>query len=309
VSCVLITTVKRGAPVEESGAAYIYDLEKNKVVCRCGMLPVQARIPRNPRGGIRGLRGACIDEVMRKIYITTNDSIVALDYDLNPLYVLHHPLFSNLHDVVQYKSSFIVASCGNDAIFMYCPDKPIEQLWGDLIDPNVNYALVDRHGDRRPNTLSLKGDDLYFTCANDRYIFKLNLVNKNLEKYPVNNLVSGHTAALHNAVLWDWGWGCNTILFNLSRESNLCARFDDGVETNVFHDKKPWYFRNTEIKRWGWLRGMDVMGSELLVVGSSPYGRILVFYTGKEPGKDKQIRLSRNPNEAVYSVNIFRNGI
>jgi len=54
---ILITAVKRELPVEESGAAYIYDWDSKKIINQIGMLPLNARIPRNPRGGIRGLRG------------------------------------------------------------------------------------------------------------------------------------------------------------------------------------------------------------------------------------------------------------
>lgn len=304
----LVTTVKRGAPVEKSGAAYIYDLENGKVVSKCGMLPLQARFPRNPRGGIRGLRGACIDEKAKEIYITTNDTITALDYKLNMLYSIQNRLFSNLHDVVKTPEGyFIVASCGNDSIFRYRPGFSVDQLWGAAVSKTRNYSVVDRHGEKRPNSLFLNGGDLYFVCANDSFIFKINLPTRTHEKIRIGKSTDANSVfSPHNVGIGDEDFfGDDLMFYNQSGEAQLCC-LNGKEESVVFEDKKPWYYINSKKTQWGWLRGMDIV-RDRMVIGSSPYARVLLFYLKGKP--DKIIRISRNKYEAVYSVNFFRNGL
>ena len=162
----LVTTVKRGVPVEDSGRLYLVDIRSRKVVHTCGMLPVKATISRNPRGGIRGLRGVCV--VDNKAYVCSNDTITVLDYNLKPLYTIDSPYFSNLHDIKPFRKGFLVASCGNDSILYINSINEVTPIvcMGEQLRGDVNYNLTDRHGVIRPNSLCVVSDTQFFViCA------------------------------------------------------------------------------------------------------------------------------------------------
>jgi len=316
----LITTVKRGMPVEDSGAAYVYDLDTDSVICKSGMLPLQARIPRNPRGGIRGVRGSCIDETTEQIYALTNDTITVLDYDLNPSHCITHPWFSNLHDVCVYKqfehTSLIIASCGNDAILKYdLWDGQVSQLLGYPLDPNVNYSLPDLTGSLRPNCLCLYEDTVYITYANLNIVTGIKIPTR--EIFKVKTPITKHLdlCTYHNSYILDRTLSKNkdrlyehSLLINLSNHRELIFKLRDFIQgTVIYTDNPPFFYWPSNQTSWGWLRGLDVSVNKI-AVGSSPYGRVLLFdrndlSIGKNP---KIVKLSKDKNESVYSVKFFK---
>lgn len=295
----LITTVKRGYPLEKSGRIITYDLDSKKILKQRSMLPTVCKTMRNPRGGTRGVRGSCI--IGDKIYACTHDTISVLDHDLDLLYTLNNPLFCNLHDVVEMDGNLIVASCGNDSIFSIENENKIRVLYstvfrrGYFSNSFINYNLVDYGGILRPNSLYVYKDTLYVIFAN-KSIYKLSTDTGYLTKVfdfdfntPHNFIVSSN----------------KSFLFNNSGTSDLIKvgfNIDIGCNTykSVLWDKKPFWFINTKKNRWGWLRGLDSI-DDVILVGSSPFARICEI----SGGDSFWHRLSLNPSEAVYSVHPF----
>jgi len=307
---VLVTTVKRGRPVEESGAVYIYDWDAKKIVYKMGMQHVYARIPRNPRGGIRGMRGAFVDERKRRIYVASNDTITTLNYKLEPVHAFSHPLFCNLHDIKPFKDGILVASCGNDAILFYRPydGDVIPLVHSEELNSAYDYRLVDRHGSLRPNSLAVdKNNCFYVVFATKDYINKYAMEikgtfsNASLCKYDLTKGITPHNMLFLES-------GDKEFYYCSSEDSKLYKYSSTTTEDKVVYcdDDRPLFnWASYKDTKWGWLRGLDgVWGVEknTLVVGSSPYARIIK--TGF--CKPEVVALSDDKHESVYSVCLFK---
>jgi hypothetical protein len=280
---ILVSTILRGTPIDKSGKLYIYDWDTEKVVRERGMLPVNARICESTYGGSRGLRGACIDEEHRLIYVATSDTITVLNYDLEIQYTIQDSMFCNLHEIRLYGDRLYIASCGNDAILWYNVGRLVkypkhkvprpEILWSkDEVGLYVNYNNIERCGEWRPNSLCWHNGKTYVVFATTNRICRLDLdvcsgerklvdiVDSSCIKTPHNIMFSGDNMFYNSSF--------DSMLYKVNKEG-VVSQYDEGL-------KKPDFYENTQYCRWGWLRGMDIVRNNLLV-GSSPYGRVLLF--------------------------------
>lgn len=303
---ILVTTIKRGAVPEQSGNAYLFDLDTKKMVAQCGMLPFKSRFPRNTRGGIRGLRGAFINKDTQKIYVASNDTITVLGFDLQPKYTIDSTLFSNLHGIKGFRKGFLVASCGNDSI-LYVDEETHEtnvviNFMGG-IDPNHNYNLVDRHGVLRPNSIGVFNDDTFYVVFANRGSV---VMVSNVGTEQVTTDIPTRANVPHNLVFSKKPeHNADSFYYCSSKDSRLYFS-PSALEQDIvlLRDPRPWWFHNSDAIRWGWLRGLFVSGDQQIVVGSSPYARVLTAYhTGTHTNhKTREYRLSRNKYEVVFSV-------
>lgn len=297
---VLVTTVKRGAVVEDSGAVYVYDFDANAITNQIGMLPLKARFVRNPRGGIRGLRGSCIDSDKKIIYVASNDTITALDYDLNMLYTIESPLFCNLHEIRLYDKYILVASCGNDRVLHVDQNGLVQVLWCESslrASDNLSYAGIDSHGEMRPNSIFFYKGSNYVSFAADNRICKI--INQGIleDAVPRPYVDTPHSLFIDDDKFY---W------HNSGNRELVC--YDHGIVSSeyktIFVDDDTRLFKKlSPITRWGWLRGLDIYKGHI-IQGSSPYGRII--YRDTDTFEAKQVQLSKDLDEAVYSTTFFK---
>lgn len=301
----LVTTIKRGFPIEESGAAYLVDWKTQKIVKTIGMLPLKARIPRNPRGGIRGLRGACIGN--EKIFIASNDTISVLNMDLELQGTIESRLFCNLHELKIFKDDYYALSCGIDAVIDFrqkelvyaIPYKGVSKVG------SLNYDNIDRHGLTRPNSLEFRKDGtLLVTAATDSLIRVIDRDRGLIDTIDIGGVQTPHSLTRIGNTYYVLSSKDGSILRGIGLEGEK-PKFS----TIIFKDEKPWWFRQTALRRWGWLRGMagySMNQGHILFVGSSPYARIFcIEQMGGSWKKTNEMRLSNCKSEAVSSVVIY----
>lgn len=293
---ILVTTIKRGYPVEESGCAYIVDWERETIINKIGMLPLNAKIPRNPRGGIRGLRGAC--KFKEYILIATNDTVSVLDRYLELRGTINNKYFCNLHELKKFGNSVYAVSCGKDCIvdvisgYTVLDLQPHSSLGLDnLYNRNIRYDNIDRHGVWRPNSIAkYKGNFIISLAAENR------IVSEQCDSARVDIVPSEFVDKPHSVrVIGD------DIYFASSSKRTVFRYVMDYHDLiPLYYDEKPFWFRDTELNRWGWLRGMDIIDEENFFVGSSPYARIINF--DRKGNKKGEMKLSNVKSESVSEV-------
>jgi hypothetical protein len=96
---VYFATVRRMAPVPESGELVRLDWERRCVVGSTPLVPVNPTVEHdpNPRGGTRGGRGVLVNG--DRVFAATYHSVHVFTRDCRPVGQISHPLFSNLHEL------------------------------------------------------------------------------------------------------------------------------------------------------------------------------------------------------------------
>ena len=307
---ILVTTIRRGRPIEDSGAAYVVDWDTHKVIAQCGMLPVNARFPRNPRGGIRGLRGCCVGSYSAHkflpestndfyLYIATNDTVCVLDPSLELQGTIHNPLFCNLHDLVFRGEQLYAVSCGIDSIVnVYAPDDVLLEGSNIVNMPRfIRFDHMDRHGTQRPNSVAFFKERTAVSFAAKNSIV-INPDSAGDGKRSQNVFSASGIQKPHSLV-----WYHKLYFTSAAIRKVMCMDVKNGGLTEVYTDKKPWWFRDTKMTQWGWLRGLAITKYDRMFVGSSPYARIISKHLYRN--SVDELRLSKFKHETVSAIALF----
>ena len=290
---ILVTTIRRGRPLEDSGRAYVVDWSTQKVVEQCGMLPVNARFPSNPRGGIRGLRGVHVG-FKDGILIASNDTISILNEKLQLQGTIHNRLFCNLHELRAHGGDLYAVSCGLDAIVSVSTDSVLKSFvhHEDLFTGRDRFDDIDRHGITRPNSLDFYKGEPVVSLAESNII---SIGQKDEEDL----VLAFHKGKPHSVTV-----SGDVLYWTMAEDRTVCSQdMLSGHMTTQFTDKKPWWFRDTQMTRWGWLRGMAI-AKNIMFVGSSPYARVIAMCPDYGIKKG-EIKLSNLKSEAVSSIVLF----
>ncbi len=106
---VYLSTVIRGASLEQGGELIALDWDAKKVIARRPLCPPDPRIhDPNPRGGTRGGRGIVLlpDELL----VATYHSLLGFDYELKPTRIITNKNFAGLHELKLVEDGLWVTS-------------------------------------------------------------------------------------------------------------------------------------------------------------------------------------------------------
>ena len=129
----------------------VFDLEKKLVVRRCEIVePPFRKVNPNPRGGLRGLKGICINE---KFIVLANASTIFL-YDSNwkPIRYFWHPSCANIHDIAIDQDKIWVTSAQNDLLLGFSLKGSVQEI----IDLRGFANLINGIKWRPPKMLTLE---------------------------------------------------------------------------------------------------------------------------------------------------------
>ncbi len=130
--------VRRSLNSEPSGYVYDVDLEAG-VQVGCAPTPESAHLKenRNPRGGLRGVRGMVM---WRDCFCLSNtDAVWVYDADWNIQRTISHPSCAHLHDMVVHDDKLWVTSSANDLVFVFTFDGEIDRV----LNPRDDAELMD----------------------------------------------------------------------------------------------------------------------------------------------------------------------
>jgi hypothetical protein len=112
---IYLSTIIRGAPIEEGGEIIKIDWESKKILKRHYIVPKEPKVvDPNPRGGSRGGRG--IIKYENKILVASYHTIHVFDLDLNPIKDIKNNLFVGIHEIKKVDSYIYVTSTKIDTI-------------------------------------------------------------------------------------------------------------------------------------------------------------------------------------------------
>ncbi|MBA2541084.1 MAG: hypothetical protein H0V17_15700 [Deltaproteobacteria bacterium] len=112
----LVTSVVRQAGRDDaSGLVRVFDRDAGKVVARALMRESEFRDKEsNPRGGVRGARGASVWN--DRLVIANSERLIVLDSSWNVVRELTHPLFGGIHDILADDAGIWVTSTAADLV-------------------------------------------------------------------------------------------------------------------------------------------------------------------------------------------------
>lgn len=125
----LVSITKRKCkPNEQSTFLCVYDLENKRILRWSHFLePVYRDVDPNPRGGLRGTKGISIDG--NRIAIANPVSIFLYSQTWNPLGVVLHPSFAQIHDILLKGDDLWLTSSRNDLAACISMDGKINYLF------------------------------------------------------------------------------------------------------------------------------------------------------------------------------------
>src|SRR6185369_5756225 len=95
---VFLSTVARGAPVEQGGELISVDWQKKQVLKRVSIFPTDPPVyDPNSRGSARGGRGIAL--LPGELFVATYHSLLGFDFDLKPTRTITNHNFAGLHEV------------------------------------------------------------------------------------------------------------------------------------------------------------------------------------------------------------------
>lgn len=159
---VYFASVRRTAPVSQSGQLIQLDWKRKKVLASAPLAPVNPTVDHdpNPRGGTRGGRGVLVDG--DQVFAATYHSLHVFTRNLRALGQITHPLFSNLHELAWEDNSIWVTSTGVDAALKIDRSGTVLGSWWPREDPETasRFGLVPLDIDKREdNRLKFMGRD------------------------------------------------------------------------------------------------------------------------------------------------------
>jgi hypothetical protein len=329
------TTVVRESTRGKQKTGWIYevDWDAQKIVRK---LPVEEpRYPSsddNPRGGVRGGRGAAVTD--RGVVVANYDTLVTYDRDWAVLDSLSHPLFVGLHEIEWDGCNIWVAATGIDALLRVGARGEVEVAW----DPHTSrfkssYRLRPRSGPmdgsvdyRLPeaplvdqchlNGIAVCGDSLVVNCG---LVRRRKSAASRLGVRVQSELCGGRRpkgTSSHSgrSVVVELGeGGVPKVLLELetqdfpSHNGQLLNRSRIAVNDSTHNtlrifsadDRRPLQ----EVMIEGtWLRGLEPVDGERVFVGTAPASIVLVDVERGEV--ERTVRLSDDPNEAVHGLTL-----
>lgn len=182
---VAVTTIARGAPLEEPGGRLsVVDLDARAEVARAPLPDALHRArDLNPRGGLRGGRGLAAGP--GTIALAIHDRILVLGSDWSVERVISHRWAGGIHDIVADESGVWAAIADNDLVVRIDWDGCLTDHWHWRSDRRVRRALglgsyppFSRWTDHRDpghtgvrldvghvNAVARRGDDLLITLG------------------------------------------------------------------------------------------------------------------------------------------------
>jgi len=151
---VFLSTVIRGAPVDEGGELISLDWETKRVLARVPVSPPPPMVSdENTRGGCRGGRGIVV--FPNEIFVATYHTLLGFTWDLKLTRMITHNNFSGLHELKRVDDGMWVTSTPLGAtIKVDLQGKVLDQWWAHD-DPvvhrefGVNSLELDKNADNR----------------------------------------------------------------------------------------------------------------------------------------------------------------
>ncbi len=278
----IATTVVRESIRGKQRTGFIYDVDlEARTVAR--RLPVpDPNFPEsddNPRGGVRGGRGVAVTS--RGIVVANYDTLSVYDDEWTLLDSITHPLFVGLHEIDWDGSHIWMAATGIDALLRTTLDGTVEAAW----DPHAAPDFMQFYLRRRPDPLDGSVD---YRVREAPLIDQCHLkVDHGL---PARVLVelADHDFPTHNGQLLDDG----RVIVNDSTENTLRVFAVESPPKEILAARVP----------GTWLRGLEPIAPNRVVVGTAPASLVIVdVTTGSLEGA---VQLSDDPNEAVHGLTL-----
>jgi hypothetical protein len=126
---VLVTSVVRQAGrADASGLVRVIELESGRVVARAMMRESEFRDKdSNPRGGVRGARGATV--YGDRVVIANSERLIILDASWNHVREITHPMFGGIHDVLADNQGIWVTSTAADLLVGVDWQGKVREVW------------------------------------------------------------------------------------------------------------------------------------------------------------------------------------
>jgi hypothetical protein len=333
---VVATTVVRESIRGKQKTGYIYDIdwEAGSVTRKLPMPePLYPESDDNPRGGVRGGRG--VAATRHGVVVANYDTLHRYDDDWNVLDVLSHPLFVGLHEIDWDGSHLWATATAIDAVLKVSVDGQVDVAWDPHLQPTARHfglrsrphpidGSLDYRRREAPlvdlchvNGVTRRGDTTIVNCGlvrkpkphlarladrvEDRTRRALGMpggvpkrrrtgrsvvvqLNGSAEPEVLISL-EGHDFPTHNGQLIDdRRIGLNDSTHNTLRVFGVA----DGREQAAI-----------EVPG-AWLRGLEPIDSDRLLVGTAPATVALVDLEAKVV--EKCMKLSDDPNEAVHGL-------
>ncbi len=332
----IATTVVRESIRGKQRTGFIYDVDlEARTVAR--RLPVpDPNFPEsddNPRGGVRGGRGVAVTS--RGIVVANYDTLSVYDDEWTLLDSITHPLFVGLHEIDWDGSHIWMAATGIDALLRTTLDGTVEAAWDphaapdfmqfdlrrrpDPLDGSVDYRvreapLIDQchlNGVTRRNGTTIVNCGLVrkrksLAARTLRHLRRppsrkehqgsgrrnsgRSLVVQVDHGLPARVLVelADHDFPTHNGQLLDDG----RVIVNDSTENTLRVFAVESPPKEILAARVP----------GTWLRGLEPIAPNRVVVGTAPASLVIVdVTTGSLEGA---VQLSDDPNEAVHGLTL-----
>ncbi len=332
---VVATTVVRESlrGKQETGWIYDVDLDTGTVVHK---VPVpDPQFPNsddNPRGGVRGGRGVAATD--KGIVVANYDTLTTFDDEWNVLDSLTHPLFVGLHEIDWDGANLWLAATGLDALLRVDAQGEVHVGWDPHESPlRGPYGLRGRpaplDGDidyRQPGTPRI--DQLHLNGVavhNGSAVVNCGLVRRRrsaVRRYwrRVQAKLGGGAQrrehgrfAARSFVAAVGNGGRPEILLELEHNdfpSHNGQLLPDGrVAVNDSTRNRLRIFAGgeavTDIDVGGtWLRGLEPIGSQRLLVGTAPAAIVTVDLEARHV--EGKVQLSDDPHEAVHGLCVVR---
>jgi len=150
---VFLSTVARGAPVEQGGEIISVDWQKKQVLKRVPIFPTNPTVyDPNSRGSARGGRGIAL--LRNELLVATYHSLLGFDFDLKPTRTITNNHFAGLHEVKVVEDGIWVSATALGAVHKIdFNGKPVQSWWAHE-DP-----LIQQRFDATPLVVNKQQDN------------------------------------------------------------------------------------------------------------------------------------------------------
>jgi hypothetical protein len=324
---VYVSTVVRGAPVEQAGELISIDWDKKKILKRVPIFPTDPSIPGpNTRGGVRGGRGIVV--LPKEVFVACYHSLLGFDHELSPTRKITNHQFAGLHEIKLVSDGIWVSSTPLGAAVKVNFDGALQQAWWAHEDPVVKERfrpaplVVDKQKDNRMaytenfsklhlNNVEVHDGRVYVSINNHGAVLRLFpteiVAHDPALKGCHNGLVTEDDEILlndshhHTVIVFDLHTGHVKREIDLSQLPEVARLAHARGFKNV-----PWQVRvrnfiiRKRMARPLFTRGMCRVDGSRLLVGVSPATVLELDY------KEKRLlglcQLSDSPNECVHGL-------